>query len=175
MRRAAWPVTAAVAAVVLIGLALHGRRPDSGLARFEAAGVMTAIRPERASEVRVSAGVRATRLRRAGDGRWTVDGGARDGDPTPAVERGLRFLHVSAPQRVLERGDLPPDAPTAFGLAPPRYVVSVLGAGGETFTIEFGGLNAQGLAQYTHVAGRDVVYLLPRFVGEPWQTLAGVP
>jgi len=53
--------------------------------------------------------------------------------------------------------------------------VAVRAPGGETFTIEFGGLNAQGLAQYARVTGRDAIVLLPRFVGEPWQALAGAP
>jgi len=175
VRRAAWPVAAAAAAAVLLVLALHGRRPESGLVRFEAAGVMTAISPERASDVRVSAGPRASHLRRTSDGRWTAGAGAGGGDPTETVERGLRFLHASAPQRVLEREELDPGSAAEFGLAPPRYVVAVRAPGGETFTIEFGGLNAQGLAQYARVTGRDAIVLLPRFVGEPWQALAGAP
>jgi hypothetical protein len=175
VRRAAWPVAAAAAAAVLVALALHGRRPESGLARFEAAGVMTAPAPERAREVRVSAGARAAVLRRAADGRWARLDGEGAGDPTEAVERGLRFLHVSAPQRVLERDELGPGSAAEFGLAPPRYVVAVRGAAGETFTIDFGGFNAQGFAQYARVAGRDAVVLLPRFVGESWPALAGAP
>jgi len=171
----AWPLAAVVAAAVLMGLALHGRRPDSGLARFEAAGVMTAIPPERVSAISVGAGAQVSRLRRGADGRWTPIDGARGSDPTQAVERGLRFLHVSAPQRVLERDELTGGSAAEFGLAPPRYVVAVQGSDGETFTIEFGGLNAQGLAQYARVTGRDTVLLLPRFVGEPWSTLVGAP
>jgi hypothetical protein len=174
VRRAVWPLAAAASAAVLVALALHGQRPGSGFARFEAAGVMTAITPERATEVRVSAGARASRLRRDGR-RWTPVDGGHGGDPTETVERGLRFLHVSSPQRVLERDELAPGAAAEFGLAPPRYAVTVRGDGGETFTIEFGGLNAQGLAQYARVAGREAVVLLPRFVGEPWQALAASP
>jgi hypothetical protein len=174
VRRAAWPIAAAAAALVLLVLALHGQRPDSSLARFERAGVMSAFPPERVGEIRVSTGEYAAVLRRAADGRWARVGGERR-DQTEAVERGLRFLHVSAPQRVLRPDELGSESSADFGLDPPRYVVAVRAASGETFRIDFGALNAQGLAQYARVAGGDAILLLPRFVGEPWQALAEPP
>ena len=51
IRRAAWPLAAAVAFGFLAALALHGERPDAGLAPFKAAGLFTAFAPEDAREV----------------------------------------------------------------------------------------------------------------------------
>jgi hypothetical protein len=61
-----------------------------------------------------------------------------------------------------------------YGLEPPGYVVTVRGPG-TPFTVEFGAVNPQGLAQYARVAGRDEIFLLPRFVGRSWETAIGVP
>jgi hypothetical protein len=61
-----------------------------------------------------------------------------------------------------------------FGLAPPRYTVSVRSSG-RPFTIEFGGLNAQGLAQYARVAGEAGIVLLPRYIGQQWEAATGAP
>jgi hypothetical protein len=174
LRRAGWGVAAGLAGALLLALALHGRRPEPGLARFETAGVMTGIRPEEAREVTVAAGGRGWRFRRGEDGRWTAGDAPAGPDAAAAVERGLQFLHVSAPQRVLEADEVAPSA-AEFGLAPPRFVVAVRARGGAQFSIEFGALNAQGLAQYARVPGRDTLLLLPRFVGEPWQAATGLP
>jgi hypothetical protein len=173
LRRSAWGLAAAVAGAVLVALALHGQRPDSSLARFEAAGVMPDIQPRDVTDVRLTAGERAWHFRRADEGRWAQADGAGLADPSEAIERGLRFLRVSAPQRVLESHEITPSAFAEFGLAPPRYVVVVQAAAGVAFTIEFGGPNAQGLAQYARVRGRDGLLLLPRFVGEPWEAAIG--
>jgi hypothetical protein len=174
LRRAGWGVAAGLAGAALVALALHGQRPDSSLARFDTAGVMTAIQPADVVAVQVTAGERAWRFRRAGERRWALADGAPTADPSDALERGLRFLHVSAPQRVLERDEVTTPIPDELGLAPPRYVVAAHAAAGASFTIEFGSLNAQGLAQYARVRGGDAVFLLPRFVGEPWETAIGL-
>jgi hypothetical protein len=174
LRRVGWGVAAGLAGFALIALALHGQRPDSSLARFDGAGVMTTILPADVVAVQVTAGGRAWRFQRAAERRWTLAGGASKADPSEAVERGLRFLHVSAPQRVMGRDEITTPVPDEFGFAPPRYVVAAHTAGGATFTIEFGSPNAQGLAQYARVREGDAVFLLPRFVGEPWETAVGL-
>jgi hypothetical protein len=171
LRRAGPVVLVAFAAAALIVLALHGRRPDPGLVRFEAAGLMT-LRPDDAREVRVVAGARRWRFVRAA-GRWTAADGAAAPGAAESVDLGLRFLHVSSPQRVLERDEVANRPAAEFGLAPPRYAVVVQTDAG-AFTVEFGGLNAQGLAQYARVPGREGLFLMPRFVGEPWTAATGL-
>lgn len=175
LKRYAWAGAAVFAAAVIVALALHGRRPEPGLVRFEAAGVMLHLAPERVSEVQVAAGARRWTFTRAGTGGWTVAGAAvASRDWASRIESGLRFLHVSAPQRVMTRDEVAGTPPAAFGLDPPRYVVSVRAPGTEAFTLQFGAANAQGLAQYVRVAGRDELFLLPRFVGEPWEAVTGL-
>jgi len=175
--RVVWIAVAAVAAVTLTVLALSGQRPDpAGLARFEAAGVMLAIEPTRVTAVDVRQAERRWRFHRDPGGEWKVGGTA----PAPAgaaqaLDDGLRLLHASAPQRVLDRAEVDGIPMTEYGLAPPRYVVVVQAADGTSFRVEFGAVNPQGLAQYARVAGRDGVVLLPRFVGRPWEIAIGQP
>jgi hypothetical protein len=172
LRRAAWAVAATLAAGVILTLAFHGRRPDPSLARFEAAGVMLAIAPESVTEVEIARGAHRWRFVRAGAGGWTAPPGPPPGERVrTGIDGGLHFLHVSAPQRVLQRDELAGTPPSDFGLDPPRFTVSVRAPASAPFTIEFGALNPQGLAQYARIAGRSDLLLLPGFVGEPWEAV----
>jgi hypothetical protein len=177
VKRGIWSASALGAATVITLLALHGQRPDSaGLARFEAAGVMLALAPAQVTAVEVRQAEGRWRFQRRPGGTWATEG------PTPApgqsgraLEDGLRFLHGSAPQRVLQPAEVDGIPLSEYGLAPPRYVVTAQGAAGVAFTIEFGAVNPQGLAQYARVAGRGEILLLPRFVGRSWETAIGQP
>ena len=166
---------AVLAAAVIVALALHGSRPDPSLARFEAAGVMLSIPPDTVTEVIVTQGERRWRFERADKSQtWTTAPGSSSGESLGTrIESGLRFLHASAPQRVLQPEETTGIAPSEFGLAPPRFSVFVRSSTAEPFSIEFGALNPQGLAQYAHVLGRPQILLLPSFVGEPWVALIG--
>ncbi len=66
-------------------------------------------------------------------------------------------------------------SPSEFGLAPPRYSVSVRATGAPLFEIEFGALSPQGLAQYARVTGHAEIVLLPSFIGEQWESVIGAP
>lgn len=176
MSRALWVGAAVGAGGLIAALALHGERPDlAGLARFEAAGVMLAIEPAQVTAVEVRRADRQWRFRRAPDGGWAIEGPEGAGAAAAvALDEGLRFLHVSAPQRVLTPGEVQGIPMSEYGLAPPGYAVTVRG-GAASFTVEFGAVNPQGLAQYARVAGREEIFLLPRFVGRPWETAIGLP
>jgi hypothetical protein len=87
------------------------------------------------------------------------------------LDSGLRFLHVSAPQRVLQPEEVAGTPSSEFGLAPPRYSVSVRSAAAAPFDIEFGALNAQGLAQYARLTGHAEILLLPNYIGEQWEAV----
>lgn len=169
LRRAAWAAAVVIAIAALGALALHGRRPDGGLVRFHAAGVMAAIALDDVREVRLAAGARRWRFVRDADGAWRAPG---PGDAAPIAEA-LRFLHAAAPQRVLEPEELGDTALADLGLDPPRYVVTVEPARRGPFTVRFGGPNAQGLAQYAQVDDGTAVLLLPRYVGERWEAAMG--
>lgn len=172
LTRWAWPAAAFAAAAFLAILASYGQRPEPGLARFEPAGVMRHVLPERVAVVEIQAGTRQWRFTRVEGGWTTADGARPDERLALAVEQGLKFLSVSAPQRVLEAVEVEGSPAAEFGLAPPRYTVRVQGADGESFSIAFGDLSHQRLAQYAQVEGRAEIVLLPRFVGDAWETAA---
>jgi len=87
------------------------------------------------------------------------------------LESGLRFLHVSAPPRVISPEAYSETPLAEFGLAPPRYVVVVRTATSAPLVIQFGDVTPQGLAQYARISGSEDILILPRFVGEPWEAL----
>jgi hypothetical protein len=171
----AWTGAAVVATTAIVTLAVHGRRPDSGLVRFQAAGVMVHIAPERVREIELTAGERHWRFARVPTGGWSVTGPRLPSTDWPSlIDEGLRFLSVSAPQRVMTEEEYAGTPPGEFGLGPARYAVLVRAPETEPFAIEFGSFNALGLGQYARVAGRVELFLLPRFVGEPWEKAAGL-
>jgi hypothetical protein len=172
VRRAMWVGGITLAAGVIIALASYGHRPDSSLARFKAAGVMLTVPPDTVTEVVVSRGERRWRFARASSKAWTAAPGSPLAESvTSRVDSGLRFLHVSAPQRVLQAEDVAGIPPSEFGLEPPRFSVSVRSRGAAPFDIEFGARNPQGLAQYARLTGSAEILLLPSFVGEQWEAV----
>jgi Domain of unknown function (DUF4340) len=178
-----WPVAAIASAGVLVAIALHGERAGAGFARYEPEGVMVRIRPAEVSAVELSApgGQRWRFVRSEGEaGGWRTAarprpraGADADGAPSEDIQLGLRFLHGSAPQRVMAREELAGTPLSELGLAPPRLAVSVFTrSDGEPFVIELGAPNPQGLARYARVAGSDAVVLLNRYVAEAWEKAA---
>jgi hypothetical protein len=135
---------------------------------------LAGVPPEGVSEVVVSRGERHWRFRRTEGHGWAAAGMPSLGEGTVArLESGLRFLHVSPPQRVMAREEIRGTPLAELGLDPPRFSVSVRTGAAEPITVEFGALNPQGLAQYARVNGRDEILLLPSFVGEPWVHMIG--
>lgn len=176
LRRLAWPAAALAAAGLLAALALHGERPGAGLARFEPKGPMVALAPSDVTAVEIAtAGGAPRRFVRGERGGWRAAGAARaEGAPAEEIEAGLRFLHGSAPQRVLAPEDLTGTPLSEIGLAPPRLVVSVFARGDAAapFRIELGAPNPLGLARYARVQGRSEILLLSRYVAEAWEKAA---
>jgi hypothetical protein len=165
-----WVGAAALAAAVIVALAAYGHRPDPSMARFEAAGVMLRLPPDTVTDVVISQAGRRWRFERTSAKGWAAAPGSPSGESALAhVDKGLRFLHASAPQRVLQPEEVASIPPSEFGLGPPRFSVSVRSSAGAPFDIAFGSLNAQGLAQYARVSGRAEILLLPSFVGEQWE------
>jgi len=168
LTRAGWAVATALAAVALGLLALIGSRPDSALVQFRPAGVMR-ISPDEVTEAYVAAGARVWRFERGRGGEWT---GA--GEAVPTVSEAVRLLHASPPHRTLAHEELGETSLGEFGLAPPRYIVTVIAVGRTPFRLRFGGLNAPGVAQYAQVEDHDEIVLLPRYVGEAWERATGM-
>ena len=172
LRRFVWTGAAVLAAGVIIALALSGHRPDRSLARFEAAGVMLVVPPDAVTEVVVSQGERRWRFERTSATGWAAPPGPPPREHVRAhLDSGLRFLHVSAPQRVLQPEEVGGTPRSEFGLEPARFSVSVRSPAAAPFDIEFGARNPQGLAQYARITGRAEILLLPSYVGEQWEAV----
>lgn len=174
IRRAAWPVAAAVALAFLAALALHGERPESGLVRFKAAGLLTAFAPTDAREIEVAKTGEIWRFRREG-GSWRAVETPR---PAPAdaadrIESALRLLRDSGPLRVLSADEAAGATAADYALGPEALRVTVIGPDAATFAIRFGATNPLGSARYARVEGHDGVPLLPAYVAEAWERAIG--
>ncbi len=176
LKRFVLPVAAVLAVGFLVVFAFHGERPESGLAPFVAAGIMP-LRPEGVEAVEIDMGGRHWRLTRGRDGRWGLAQGAAlaAGDPEALIEKGLRLLHVSAPERTLTSEEVAAVPASEFGLAPPALTVTARGASSAPFTVHFGGKTPLGLARYARVEGRQEMVLVPGFVAEAWEAVVATP
>ena len=177
IRRAAWPLAAAAAAAFLVALALHGERPEAGLARFKPAGLLTTFAPEETREVEIANAGETWRFERAGT-TWRVAEAPR---PVPAqagerIDTALRLLRDAGPLRVLSSGEVGPAMPADYALGPQALRVTVRGPGAATFVVQVGARNPLGSARYARIAGSDGVALLPAYVAETWeQAIATAP
>ena len=170
VRRYLWPIGAVLAAGFIGALAFHGSRPEPGLARFEAAGVLSDWQLREVVAVEVNAAARRRAYRRDADGGWRLESSDEvvAANLAEQIELGLKLLHNSAPQRT----DLDSAQLTEFGLQPPRLTVVVAAANGASRTIEFGGANPLGLERYARIDGQRDIMLLPSFVVDAWEPVA---
>jgi hypothetical protein len=118
-------------------------------------------------------------LRRS-TGRWTFVRGPNgwhtepEGRPVPAsmaarLDDSIKFMHVSAPIRVMERLEWGPVGLGEFGLDPPSYSAVLYRGDRAVLGAAFGAPNPQEVLQYMKLEGRDQVYLMSRFVGREWE------
>ena len=169
-RRLLAPAAALLAVGVLAAMVVSGRlRESRQLVKFTPAGVM----PESPVEIdRVEL--------RTNTGRWmfvrgregwqaAADGGAVAASLAVHLDDSIKFMHVSAPVRVMERAEWSPIGLREFGLDPPGYTATLYHRGVIVLGAEFGTPNPQQVLQYMKLAGRDQVYLMSRFVGEEWE------
>jgi hypothetical protein len=176
IRRAGWPLAAVAAFVFLVALALHGERPEPGLARFKAAGLLTAFAPEEAWEVEIALGSETWRVRRDGS-EWRVpaSGGAMPAEASARVDAALRLLRDSGPLRMLAANEVARVPAGDYALGQEALRVMVRGPDGATFAIRFGNRNPMGTARYSQIEGVDGVLLMPAYVAESWEHAVGLP
>lgn len=170
LKRHAWILVAAAAALLLLVLALHSPDRQKGLAEYQAAGPMRHIATADIVALRIVAGERQWRFERRAAGWQIVEGGApADAATTSALETGLRLLHNTPPERGFDTES------ADFGLTPPALRVSLVTTGGATFDAEFGGANPMGLARYVRIRerGQSTLHLMPGYVAEPWEQAVG--
>jgi hypothetical protein len=174
IRRAAWPVAAAIAFAFLVALALHGERPEAGWVPFKSAGLLTSFSPEQAREVEIARDGETWRFRREG-GAWRMAEAPR---PVPAeagerIDTALRLLRDSGPLRLLTADEVGPATSADYALGPQALHVTVRGPQGAAFAIRFGARNPLGSARYARVDGIDGVPLLAAYVAESWEQAIG--
>jgi hypothetical protein len=168
-RRLLGAAVALLAVGLLAAMVVSGHlRESKQFVKFVPAGVM----PEAAAEIdRVEI--------RSSAGQWVFErapGGWRtpDGRPVPAtlaahLDDSIKFMHVAAPIRVMERAEWAPLGLREFGLDRPSYAATLYRRGVAVLEAEFGAPNPQKVLQYMKLEGRDEVYLMPRFIGDEWK------
>jgi hypothetical protein len=176
IRRAGWLLAAVAAFAFLAALALHGERPEPGLARFKAAGLLTAFAPEDAREVEIVTGGETWRFRRDGAvWRAVAPPRAVPAEATSRIDTALRLLRDSGPLRTLSADEIARVPPAEYALGSDALHITVRGPDGAKFAIRFGNRNPQGSARYARVDGVDGVPLLPAYVAETWEQVVGTP
>lgn len=169
-RRVLTPIAALLAVGVLVAMVVSGHlRENKQFVRFAPAGVMPES-PDEIDRIEVTTSAGRREYVRANDG-W------RAGPAGPFAPRSLashlndsiKFMHVSAPVRVMERTEWSSLGLREFGLDPPRYTATLYRRGTAVLAAEFGAPNPQKVLQYMKLTGRDQVLLMSRFVGEEWE------
>ena len=174
LSRLAWPIAAAVALAFLVGLALHGERPEAGLAAFKPGGLLTAFAPEEAREVEIVSDGKTWRFRRD-DGQWSPIVAPQ---PVPAdvgnrLDAALRLLRNSAPLRMLSSDEAGAAERADYALGADALRVAVRGPGDTSFVIRFGAVNPLGMARYTRIDGVEGIPLLATYVADAWLQAIG--
>ena len=167
-RRALGPVAAVLALGVLGTMVISGHLPENKqLVKFAPAGVM-AEEPAAIDAVEVRTAAGRWRFVRGADG-WRDGARALPAALGTHLDASIKFMHVSAPVRVMEPSEWTPVGLREFGLDPPGFVATLYR--GETRVLEaaFGAVNPQQVLQYMRLTGRDQVFLMSRFIGAEWE------
>lgn len=164
-----WPIAAAFAASFLAIVALYGSRPEPGLVRFEAKGLLADWPAQRIVAVEIGTADSRSAFRRDPRGGWrrAPADASVPAEVAERIETGLTLLRNAPPRR----RDLPGGRIAEFGLAPPHLIVIARSADGGARTIEFGGLNPLGLDRYARAEGE--IMLLPSYLAEAWEQVRG--
>jgi Domain of unknown function (DUF4340) len=121
------------------------------------------------AEIEIAEGDKRGEFVRAPSGGWLMNGVPVDAAIAGHLDTGLRFLNLSAPDRVLRPGDYADHRMADFGLAPPRVRITVIALDGVKTSIAFGDATPTQISQYGLIIGRSELYLLSRFVAAEWQ------
>ncbi len=169
-RKLLGPAAALLAVGLLVAMVASGHlRESKQFVKFAPAGVMREAPAEiDRVEMQTTSG-RWAFARTAGG--WVA---VRDGRPLPAslaahLDDSIKFMHVSAPIRVMEREEWESVGLREFGLDPPGYTATLYRGGTAVLGAAFGAPNPQKVLQYMRLEGRDQVYLMSRFIGEEWE------
>jgi hypothetical protein len=168
-RRLRGPAAALLAVGVLAAMVVSGHlRESKQFIKFAPAGVMTES-PAGIDRVEIRTGGRRWVFDRASGGWRVADGRSLPLSLAGRLDDSIKFMHVSAPVRVMERAEWAPLGLGEFGLDPPNYTATLYRRGVAVLGAEFGATNPQQVLQYMKLVGRDQIYLMARFVGEEWE------
>jgi hypothetical protein len=171
-RRRRWVATAAALAAVgvLVAMVVSGHlRENQQLVRTTAAGVMTE-RPTEIDRIELHRGAGQWSFVRTRNGwRPAAGGDAVSASLAGHLNDSIKFMHVSAPIRVMERTEWASSGLGEFGLDPPGYTAALYRREVPVMIAEFGAANPQQVLQYMKLQDRDEVYLMSRFIGEEWE------
>jgi len=173
MNRLAWAAAALGATAFLVTLAFTGGRGGPGLEPFVPKGLMT-IPIEDVREIDVAAPRGHWHFVRTQDG-WRATQGIATAGFEVRLDRALKLLRNSGPDRVLTEAEVARAGAAQFGLAPPRLRIIVSGPDASVFAISFGATNPMGLSHYARLDGSSEIALLPAFVAEQWERTGGAP
>ncbi|HEY4044462.1 MAG TPA: DUF4340 domain-containing protein, partial [Rhodopila sp.] len=153
----------------LAAISLSGEWPtDAPLERAESHGIL--VLPAAAvARIEIAQGDRRGEFVRTPSGEWLMDNAHVDAAIAGHLDSALRFLNLSAPDRVLHPGEYSDHRMADYGLDPPRSRVTVVLHDAKTAKVEFGDLTPTQISQYALVEGQTELYLLSRFVGAEWQ------
>ena len=165
------PFAIALLAVgTLIAMALSGHlRENRQFVQFKPDGVMREA-PAEIDRVELRSGDRRfTFVRASGGWRTAPEGRSLPGSLATSLEASIKFMHVSAPVRIMERDEWGALGLREFGLDPPGLTATLYRGNVAVLAAEFGGPNPQQVLQYMKLQGSERVYLMSRFVGEEWE------
>ena len=170
LRRLLAPAAALLAMGVLAAMVVSGHlRESRQLVKFAPAGVMSEA-PAEIDRVELRTRSGSWVFVRGPDGwRTASDDRALPVSLAACLDDAIKFLHVSAPIRVMERAEWAPSGLREFGLDPPGYTATLYRLGTLVLGAEFGAPNPQKVLQYMKLQGRDQVNLMSRFIGEEWE------
>lgn len=166
-------LVAAVAFAFLVAMVISGALPEQRqLVKFEAKGVMK-LEPDRISRVELHQDERKAFLLRTPDGNWAVQGGsALPAETGKKLSLAVQFMNTAGPIRLMEPEELAGTNPRDFGLDPPRLTCTLFAGTQNVIGAHFGAHNPEDTAQYMTVDGRKELFLMSRFVGQEWESVA---
>jgi hypothetical protein len=169
-RRLFGSAAALLAVSLLAAMVVSGHlRQSKQFVKFVPAGVLRAT-PAEIDQVELRTDAGRWTFVRGPDGWRAAPGGRPVSAPLAAhLDDAIKFMHASAPIRVMERAEWGPVGLREFGLDPPGYTAILYHRGTAALGARFGGPNPQGVLQYMTLEGRDQVYLMSRFIGEEWE------
>ena len=169
-RRRFAPLLALLAVGLLGAMVLSGHlRESRQFVPFAAAGVMPQA-PDEIDRVELRTSTGRWRFVRGPAGwRTAPDDRVLSAALATSLDESIKFMHVSAPVRVMERAEWAPLGLREFGLDPPGYTATLYRRDTVLLEAEFGAPNPQKVLQYMRLQGGDRIYLMSRFIGKEWE------